>query len=373
MTPTANRMPPRLVGRHPAIAVIGAGMAGSTCAAGLARAGFDTVLFDKARGVGGRLATRRARWTDAAGIERSVEFDHGTPYFGAQRARFHAALAGAGTAGCVVPWRQRVHAVFPAPPLRCEWLPVPNMPALCRHLAAGVPLRLEHAVRRLQAHGASWRLELADGTLAGPFGQVVLAMPPAQAAALLEGHQDGWSDMLASTRMTACWTLMAVTDDLDWPWDAAEPERGPIGRVVRNDRKPGRAAVPGFASWVAHATPAWSAAHLEDDPATIATALRAAMEALMPRTDRPAWLYTAVHRWRYALPTRTSAGRRECLWDGRLGLGVCGDSFGDGTVESAWLSGDALAEKIAGGSDAELPVAADPRPLAALDRRSIHH
>ncbi|MEO9491375.1 MAG: FAD-dependent oxidoreductase, partial [Marinomonas sp.] len=42
------------------IAVVGAGMAGLTCANELAKAGFAPVLFDKGRGPGGRMAARRA-------------------------------------------------------------------------------------------------------------------------------------------------------------------------------------------------------------------------------------------------------------------------------------------------------------------------
>lgn len=41
----------------PTIAIIGAGMAGLTCARGLADAGLHPVVFDKGRGIGGRLAT----------------------------------------------------------------------------------------------------------------------------------------------------------------------------------------------------------------------------------------------------------------------------------------------------------------------------
>ncbi len=41
------------------VAVIGAGMTGITCARALADAGFDVTVFEKSRGLGGRMATRR--------------------------------------------------------------------------------------------------------------------------------------------------------------------------------------------------------------------------------------------------------------------------------------------------------------------------
>jgi hypothetical protein len=39
------------------IAIIGAGLAGLTCGKALQQAGHDVVIFEKSRGIGGRLAT----------------------------------------------------------------------------------------------------------------------------------------------------------------------------------------------------------------------------------------------------------------------------------------------------------------------------
>lgn len=53
------------------IAVIGAGIAGLTCAKQLQKAGYNVVVVDKSRGVGGRMATRRVQ---------STRVDHGVRY-----------------------------------------------------------------------------------------------------------------------------------------------------------------------------------------------------------------------------------------------------------------------------------------------------
>jgi predicted NAD/FAD-dependent oxidoreductase len=227
------------------------------------------------------------------------------------------------------------------------------MPALVRYLAHGVPLRLEQTVQRLHHTARGWQLMLAGGQVAGPYDQVVLALPPAQAAVLLAGHQDPWADTLAAVPMAPCWTLMAATDDVDWPWDAAEPDRGPLAWVARNDRKPGRSAPRGVATWVAQATPAWSAAHLEADPADVLQALRDALSALLPAPPAGGaplrWYHGSVHRWRYALPAASTVDGRECWWDAERGLGVCGDCYSGGDVEAAWRSGDELADTIVAG------------------------
>ena len=350
-----NFPPPRRV------AVIGAGLAGAACAASLQKAEQEVTLFDKSRGVGGRMATRRARWIRGEGaapaVEHSTDFDHGAQHFTALQPRFRAAMQRAVKAGALAPWRQRVYAAWPAAGDRHGFVPVPDMPALTRHVIAGVSLRLGHAVQRLQRAPGGWLLVLDDGDIAGVFDQIMLAMPPAQAAALLVGHHDRWATELATVRMEACWTLMAITDDQNWPWDAAVPERGPLAWVGRNERAPGRAPLPGLASWVAQATPVWTAAHLEDDAESVAQALRQALAALLPAGDGVQWHHSAVHRWRYALPAAAAPDRRECWWDAHRGLGVCGDFLAGGGVEAAWRSGDELADTVAAALEENVAVA----------------
>mgnify|MGYP003336186047 FL=1 len=65
------------------VLIIGAGMAGLTAAVELKRAGRRVLVLDKARGVGGRLASRRI---DGA------TFDHGAQFITARDPRFAAVL-----------------------------------------------------------------------------------------------------------------------------------------------------------------------------------------------------------------------------------------------------------------------------------------
>ena len=336
------------------VAVVGTGMAGAACAAGLRAAGVRVTAFEKSRNVGGRMATRRAASTDDTGAEQQATFDHGAQCFTAMRPRFRATMKRAVAAGCAVEWQPIVHAARSSQSER-SFVPTPSMPALCRHWLAGTTVQLDATVRRLQCTAERLWYVAADGApLAGPFDHVVVALPPAQAAVLLAGHRDDWAAALAARRMDACWTLMAVTDDVDWPWDAAEPDRGPLAWVSRNDRVPGRPVLPGRAVWTAHATADWSAAHLDADPDVVRAELLAALASQLPAAAggiHPLrWHHAAVHRWRYAGPSfdcDDSFDSGEAWWDESLGLGVCGDWLGGGGVEAAWHSGDELADHMA--------------------------
>jgi len=350
------------------VAVVGAGIAGAACASSLARAGFEVTVFERSSGAGGRMATRRAAWTDAEGAERQVAFDHGAPGFGARSARFRAVVGRAQALGHLARWRPRVHAEFPAPLQRELYVPLPTLPALCRHLLAGVPLLASHDVQRLSRRADGWHLDCRDGRHAGPFDQVMLAVPAPQAAALLaDADADVSADISANASsppsgppMLPCWTLMAVTDEVDWPWDLAEPAVGPLARVLRADRQPGRPSLPGYASWVAQASTAWSAEHVASSADTVREALCAALRRQLP-AGRVAWHHAEVHRWRLAFPAEAAAGAATCWWDPARQLGACNDGFGNGTVESGWRSGDELADTVA----AWLEFNAPDRPAVA--------
>ncbi|MDT7836066.1 NAD(P)/FAD-dependent oxidoreductase [Aquabacterium sp. OR-4] len=334
------------------IAVIGAGLAGASLAAALARAGHAVQVFDKARGPGGRLATRRAMWADARGVIHTTALDHGAPGIGARTGRFQAFVAQALQAGWLAEWQPRL-----APdslPLDCAgrlMVPVPGMPALCRHLLGELPTHWSAPVSALQRDAGGWQVVVPDQPSTRRFDRVLLTLPPAQAAPLLAPHRPGWARHAAVTNMQPCWTLMGVADTAAHhplhaaDWSLALPRRGPLACVMRSDLRPGRARVPGQAHWVAHARAGWSRRRLEQTPDQVLAQLQAALGAVLGQPV--AWLHSTVHRWRYALPPRAAGQPSEsCWWDATQGLGVCGDFLGGTGAEGAWLSAQALADAV---------------------------
>lgn len=334
------------------IAVIGAGMSGAACARLLADAGCAVQVFDKSRGVGGRMATRRAEWPAADGQVQQVRFDHGVPGFSAHAAEFLRFVEQAARDGLLARWVPRLAPGSYAPlDDAALWVATPDMPALCRALLAGLPLRTQCTVDALQRTPAGWRLLSAGSVVGEGFDAVVLAIPPAQAATLLQPHQADWARRAQAMPMQPCWVLMGVTtaDAAPADWDLAWPTEGPLAWVLRNEAKPGRPPAPGHAHWVLQATARWSLTHLEAPAAEVQSALQAALAAWLGQPQQ--WQHAAVHRWRYASVPRAAgapvAGR--CAWDAALGLGVCGDAWGGSGVEGAWSSGRALAMAITDG------------------------
>jgi predicted NAD/FAD-dependent oxidoreductase len=354
------------------VAVVGAGVAGAACARWLADAGLDVRLFDKSRGVGGRLATRRAEAAGADGAVRHWRFDHGAPGFGASAPEFVRFVEQGVRDGLLARWQPRVapggYAPLDDPVL---WVPTPDMPALCRALAAGVPLHSGGTVDALLRAPAGWSLHSAGSTLGGGFDAVIVATPLPQAAPLLRPHRADWEQRAQALPMLPTWTLMAVTDDPDPArgWDLAWPAGGALGTVVRDDAKPGRERVPELARWVVHATAAWSETHLEAAPGDVQAALKQALAAWLGRPL--AWHHAAVHRWRHGSVPRAAAAAAagRCWWDPALGLGVCGDALGGAGVEGAWSSARALAALVIDrGPGSQAPRAAASSAFAPATR-----
>jgi predicted NAD/FAD-dependent oxidoreductase len=359
------------------IAVIGAGIAGAACARALSLAGHAVNVFDKSRGPGGRLATRRIDWVDAQGQACTTMLDHGAVGITAHSAAFRNFVDQALRAGWLAEWVPTL-AANSLPPEGDDrhYLPVPGMPALCRHLLESVAATWSFGVDKLHHGPLGWQVEARGERHDATFDAVALALPPAQAAPVLAPHRSDWARHASVAPMQPCWTLMGVEDaaedapDAVAHWDLARPPAGPLACVLRSDARPGRERVPGQALWVVHARAGWSRRHLEQPAAWVQAHLQA---ALVECLGRPVdWLHCEVHRWRYAMPQAQRVAPAElCWWDAAQGLGVCGDFLGGCGVEGAWLSAQslstALLQRAPGALDAPAEIVSEgqARRLAA--------
>lgn len=324
-----------------AYAIIGAGIAGAATAAALAAGGARVVVFDKSRGVGGRLSTRRADFTAADGTTHPARFDHGAQFFTARDPAFLALIARGLDEGFVAPWLARIQDDLPEAQTR--YVACPDMPQLARHLLDGLEVRVNAPVSALARLADGWQVAVNELAQPERFDGVVLANPPLQAAPLIAPHDPALAARLEATPMLPCWTLMAITDEPREPiFDAARIQHGPLAWAARNDAKPGRPRIPGHAQWVAQAVADWSSANRDTPKERVEALLR---EALAEALGEPAtrFHHASVHRWLYAQPAAAGAGPQ---WDAALSIGVCGDHCASGRIEAAWLSGTQLARDI---------------------------
>lgn len=317
------------------IAIVGAGMAGLACADALVGYGYDISLFDKARGPGGRMSTRRI-----ATPLGEASFDHGAQYFTVRDTHFKQVVADWSLRGLARRW-----------PLagRDAWIGVPGMNAVIRDMARGHDTRYGQTVQGAARTGRGWRLA-GEHLETECFDAMLLALPAEQAATLLGPIDLAMARHAVMARSQPCWTGMFAFAERLLTDSLILRNTGLIGWAARNSAKPGR---DGPEAWVVQATGSWSAAHLEDPPAQVEARLLAAMGAALD-LDMARPIASAAHRWRYAMSRGLGEG---ALWNAQIGVGACGDWLLGPRVESAWLSGRALAERVRGDRACHVPTA----------------
>ena len=342
MTTTAQALP---------VAIIGAGLAGLSCAQALVQAGHQVHVFDKSRGPSGRMSTRRAE--DPAG---PWQCDHGAQYFTARDATFRAEVARWQQAGVAALWDARLASFdgstwsTPETPLE-RFVGTPRMTSPAAWLVQGLQQAGERAqtqwqttVQRLERQADGWALTSAEhGLHAQRYSAVLLAVPAPQAVPLLQPVAAAGAAVAASARMRGSWAVMVrCPAPVPLPWDGAFINDGPLRWVARDSSKPGRTVPPGMETWLLHASPEWSEAHIEDSADTVTATLLAAFAALGgPATHL---VQATAHRWRYA--DTEPALTQGHWWDATACVGMCGDWLNGGKVEGAWLSGQSLAQQV---------------------------
>ncbi len=307
------------------IGIVGAGMAGLACAEALAAHRHDVVVFDKGRGPGGRMSTRRVQTPVG-----EAHFDHGTQFFTAQDPGFQSRIEAWIGEGAVAPWP----AAGPG-----AYVGVPGMNGPVRQMASGLTVHWSSLVTRIEGLATGWRLSL-DQADPVEVDLAIVATPAEQARALLAPEAADLAARAGATLSTPCWTLMlAFAEPVGLVQDCWTGP-GPVAWAARNSAKPGRV---GPETWVVQASPDWSQAHIEDAPETVTAALKTALSNLLD-IDLPSPVSESSHRWRYA---RSGAEGSVAIFDAVRRLGVCGDWLNGPTVEAAWVSGTRLAHLIA--------------------------
>lgn len=323
------------------IAVIGSGMAGLTAAIKLSNQGHNVSVFEKSRGPGGRLSSKRV--TDGA-------VDFGAQYFTARDTEFRQFLDEYAGPGSYAHWParfvfQRNDGSREAFPDDERFVGVPRMTAVSRALSGHVNLHASTRIRNLARKDSTWELVTVDGERLGPFDRVILTVPPAQASDLLleSGLKDlaGRIDGMAGS-LLPCWAVaLHFREPLDPGFDGLRCEHPVFFWIGNNTSKPGRPSHGQW--WMLHADPDWTREHLDTPEEEVVRELKEAFSELADIAAEPDdWL---AHRWLYARSEHND--RPGSLWFADQGIGLAGDWLSGGRVEGAFLSASDLVMAMA--------------------------
>lgn len=314
------------------VVVVGAGIAGLKAAMVLQKGGLDVCVVDKARGPGGRCATRR---------HETWRFNHGAQYFTARDPIFQAQLEDWRQRDVVQPWPGAIALLSrdsapgdAAGASHSRWVGADGMNGIAKDLARDLEVRAGCRIVEMSRDAAGWTL--LDQTGAGLAGRwLVVTAPPRQTAELLAPAAKDLAAAVDEVTMTPCWAVMlGFADDLDdVDYHGAFATHSPISFLARGPQKKG---------WVAHGSVQWSTENLEADADEAGTAL--ANEFLALTGTRHAPQAVVAHRWRYSMAASPLDGG--FLLDQDACVMTAGDWCLGSRIEAAYLSGNRAAARL---------------------------
>lgn len=299
-------------------------MAGLLLAGALKAQGAEVVVFEKSRGLGGRLATKRVG---------EATFDSGAQYFTAKSERFAGLVSQWEAAGVVTRWPgASAH----------RWIARPSMNALGKFLADGLTVHREAKLLRVQRAEGGWELAI-ENRPAWRVGRLVLTAPVPQSLSLLQAGgvelpREVTAELAAVVYLPCLALLLTLEGPSAVPVEGIALADGPVRWMADNTKK---GVSPGAATAVTvHLNAAFSAEHYAKTEAELAALVLPEIEGRLGARVAN----VALQRWKLSEPADVYSQR--CLWLHELGLGFAGDGFGGPRVEGAALSGLALAERI---------------------------
>lgn len=155
------------------IAIIGTGIAGLSATQALRDAGHVVQLFDKSRGSGGRMSSKRS---DAGAL------DMGAQYFTARDRRFVTEVQRWQANGWAAEWAPQLYnfhggQLTPSPDEQTRWVGTPRMSAITRGLLGDTEAHFACRITEVYRGEQHWHLQDAEGFTHGPFSHVIIATP----------------------------------------------------------------------------------------------------------------------------------------------------------------------------------------------------
>ena len=317
------------------IGIIGAGIAGLSCAKQLLNAGFEVQIFDKSRGVGGRMSHR---------VFDQWHADHGAQYFTANHPQFVEELQEWLLNGVAQEWHGKIvnfcDGEFSEKKNQTKrFVGVPAMTAPAKFLAKNMSVSLSQTITEIRKNQKKWQLVSEEsGVLTDEFDYLVFAIPPIQAKKIIGQQSDSLSLICEQANMLPCWTLLAYfKEPLGLDFDAAFVQDNIFSWIARDNSKPGRV---NSHAWVAQANPDWSLKQINLNKLEAEKILLQEFEKISGVASD----FNQIQLWRYAkLETPTT---QNFAIDENTQLALCGDWLRNSKVEDAWLSGYFLGNEL---------------------------
>ncbi|GAA3934045.1 hypothetical protein GCM10022277_33300 [Litoribacillus peritrichatus] len=324
------------------VAVIGAGLSGLVAAKRLQDEGLRVACFEKARGSGGRLSSKRL--VTEQGL--NISFDLGCSAVTATTDVFKKQLETWAEDHVVSPWLS-VGEALP------QYVGVPRNSSITRNLVDQLNVSFGVKVTRVSREGDRWVCYQNMGDELVPVSSskyLIISAPPEQTFDLLP-IDNSLRSLVSKSRSLPQWVLMIATDTSRGDkFRSLSPMSFPssVSGMSLESSKPNRETPEHINVWQVQASTDWSRQRTDWLPDAVAKSLIADLETTIGESVHV--IATYVHRWLYSVHREVNqASEQGYLW-GDDGIGLCGDYLAMGLsefgLEAAYLSGSKLGEKL---------------------------
>ncbi|MCI4384175.1 hypothetical protein PGIGA_G00035880 [Pangasianodon gigas] len=327
------------------VLIVGAGLTGGVCASLLHREMANRVhivVWDKARGAGGRMSTSRSPSNPLCTADLGAQYITATPYYSKIHKSFYQELL---KHGIFKPLEATVEGMTAMEEGTVNYVTPSGTSSIVKHYLkeSGAEVLFGHQITHVYRRGPCWEVHRKEGS-PEQFDVVVLTMPIPQilqlqgdiGSLLSESERQKLEDVSYSSRY-ALGLFYKAGVQINVPWVAKYVSNNPCIRYIATDDKKHNLEEIG-PSVVVHTSVPFGMEHLEEAIEDVQAIILQELQKVMPGLPEPETI--KCQKWRYSQVTRSVSGCPGQMTLLAKPLLVCGgDGFThsnfDGCVESA--------------------------------------
>jgi len=320
------------------VAVIGAGISGLALANTI-NSNAEVVLYEKSRGFGGRVATRRAD---------DFSFDHGAQFFKAKTVEFQNYIQPMIDQNIIELWKAQFIEIIDGKITNkrtwgndpANYVGTPSMNSVGKYMANGLNVQLSKKVEKISKEDR-WLVYDENNEILGEYDWVFSSIPPLQARQMFPNLEVIFPN-IPKYEMLACFSLMlGYEQPLELDFDAALVKGFDISWISVNSSKPSRDK---NYTLLVHSTNKWAQENIDKDRDGVKNYLCDELKKIIPiKTEKAE--YIGLQGWRYANIMKQQKGF-EYFFNNENQIGLCGDWFIQGRIEAAYISGAHLGKEF---------------------------
>ena len=320
------------------VAIIGAGITGVTVA-NLLQKKYNLTVFEKSRGVGGRMATRRAE---------PYQFNHGAQYFKIGNKEFKDFVKPLIVNKIIKPLTANQIEISNKKVIKRTkiynqqyFTAESKMNAVVKYLINNnFSIKLLCKIKKTLKENDNWFIIDSDDVSYGPYDWLLITIPPNQAIEILYNNYK-FLDIIKKIKMRSCYSLMLGFDKIkEFDFDTAlfldeDVQWLSIRKKILENKE--------YYNILINSSYNFAEQNINGSKDKISNYLIKQVSDIL-KFDLNNYDHKALHFWKYAMSEKNN--NLGSLLDEDLKVIICGDWCMNGKVEGAFLSAKNAANKL---------------------------